>query len=175
MPGDRDRSETGAGGAGGDYGRPRATGDPSVPSASARPPGRVGSGLLAASKFLGRLAQLDRPALGEAVQTWHRTVVADSAAWFGAETAVARAVHEARRHAEQEILLRHMADLFIRAPWFSAEQPDARIDAAAPAGEYVATLAMLAVLARDRLTGSEFEMLYRPFARRIPLEELEQE
>jgi len=162
---------------GGSRGRERRRTGAAEPLVAARPAARAasGAGLSAASKFLGRFAQLDLLTLGDAIHRWHRTVTEDGDAWFEAEDAVAQAVHDARRHPDQEILLRHMADLFLREPWFTAAQPGARIRAAEPAGQYVATLAMLAVLVRDRLDPQEFELLYRPFASVVPVSELERE
>jgi hypothetical protein len=133
------------------------------------------AGLPAASKFVGRLAQLDLRSLGEAIAAWRAAVASTDAAWFDAEAAVAGAIAAANRHTEQRILVGYIGDLFVDSRWFSAEAPGTLIGAAEPAAQYVATLAMLALLVRDRLAPGEFELLYRPFARLIPPDTLARE
>jgi hypothetical protein len=133
---------------------------------------RARDNALAAAKFLGRIAQLELEQLGVAVQAWHSAVGRD---WFAAEDAVAQAVIDSARAAEQEVLLEHIAQLFRSVPWFTPEEPGARVNASEPSGQYVTTLAMLALLVRDRLSPAEFELLYRPFATLIPTEELDRE
>lgn len=156
--------------------------DPSGQSAGAReipdaaPVRRaVMAGLAPASKFLGRLAQLDLETLGRAIHAWHRVATDEATAWYEAEAAVADAVERTRRYAEQEMLLRHMATLFLSRIWFREAAPGARIRAAEPAGQYVATLSMLALLVRDGLHEQQFALLYAPFVDIIPLEQLERE
>ena len=129
-------------------------------------------GLIPASKFIGRLALLDLDQLGEAIQRWHRTAAEHGDAWFVAEAAVADGVERTRRHTEQSVLLRHMGNLFLSKSWFTAAAPGARIRAAEPAGQYVATLAMLAILVRDGITPAQFDLVYHPFHAIIPLAEL---
>ena len=133
------------------------------------------AGVLSASKFLGRLAQLDLATLGKAVDAWRHAVTSATDAWFEAEGAVAQGVLRSHRHREQEVLLGHMTDLFRRAAWFKREAPGARIHSSEAGAQYVATLAMLALLVRDQLREQDFELLYRPFAQVIPTAELERE
>ena len=130
------------------------------------------AGLIPASKFLGRLSQLDFNTLGEAVRTWHRIAAESGDLWFIVEESVARAVHDSSRYTEQDVLLRHMSTLFLESTWFTSAQPGVRIRAAEPSAQYVATIAMLALLVRDRLLPDEFELLYRPFAGAIPVDAL---
>ena len=133
---------------------------------------RARLGAMAAAKFLGRIAQLEIEELGVAVRTCHR---AAGTAWFAAEDAVAQAITAAGRHAEQEVLLEQIAQLFRTVPWFTPAQPGARIHASEPSGQYVATIAMLALLVRDRIGPADFELLYAPFATLIPPVELDRE
>jgi len=139
------------------------------------PDGRDPFGVVVAAKFLGRLAQLDLTALGGAIREWHHAVVTGGDSWFAAESAVARAIAAGGRYAEQEALLGHIAQLFRQAPWFKPQMPGARVGATEPSGQYVATTAMLALLVRDQIEPHELELLYRPFATLIPIEELELE
>jgi hypothetical protein len=133
---------------------------------------RARAGAMAAAKFLGRIAQLELGELGVAVQAWHQ---AAGAAWFAAEDEVAQAITAAARDAEQEVLLEQIAHLFRSVKWFTPEQPGARIHASEPSGQYVCTIAMLALLVRDRIAPADFTLLYRPFATLIPTEELDRE
>jgi hypothetical protein len=128
------------------------------------------SGLVAS--FLRRLAQLSLSELGAAIHTWRAAVAEAPHAWFEAEEAVASAISAHHRHEAQELFLERIADVFRRAPWFDADAPGALIRAAEPGGQYVATLAMLALLVSDRLTPERLCLLYRPFARSIPIAEL---
>lgn len=134
---------------------------------------------LAASKFIGRLAQLDLAAVSAAVRSWHEIMRAESDAWFAAERATAHAVSSAGRRAEQEILLGHVAECFRRAVWYRRTQPQAppevRVGSTEASAQYLATVAMVALLVRDCLDPYGFELLYRPFARHIPVEELARE
>ena len=130
------------------------------------------AGLIPASKFLGRLSLLDIESLGEAIHLWHRTATESGDEWFSAEASIADAVHASRRYTEQDVLLRHMSTLFLESSWFTSAQPGVRIRASEPSAQYVATIAMLAVLVRDRLTITAFELLYRPFSKLIPVDTL---
>jgi len=137
--------------------------------------GRDPFGVVVAAKFLGRLAQLDLAALGEAIFEWRRAVVRDGDGWFAAESAVARAIADSGRYAEQEVLLGHITQLFRQGPWFKPQMPGVRVGATEPSGQYVATTAMLALLVRDQIGAHELELLYQPFAAFIPIVELELE
>jgi hypothetical protein len=151
--------------------RGRAPTPATGPDAEPRAPRLVPS----PAKFLGRLSQLDLDALGNAVHAWRSAVAASSDAWFAAEESVARAITSGRHHDEQEVLLRHITDLFRRGPWFKPDAPGARIGAVEASGQYVATTAMLAVLVYPEIEAREFELLYHPFARLVPVSELGRE
>ena len=131
--------------------------------------------LTAASKFLGRLAQLEFATLGEVVQRRHRVMAQSHDAWFDAERAVADAVSDAQRHPEQEVLLVHIAEVFRSAPWYKTRHPSSRVGSTEASGQYVATVALLALLVRDRVPPDAFDLLYAPLAGVIPLGLLERE
>ncbi len=141
----------------------------------------------AARKFVGRLAQLDPEAVYASVQTWREAMREDLGAWFAAEEAVARAVVASGRHDEQRPLLMHVAEAFAYGVWYGAgyggrarltlgeSAPELRVRATEASGQYLATVAMLALLVRDHLEPEAFEVLYRPFAALIPVDELRRE
>jgi hypothetical protein len=137
------------------------------------------SGMGASLKFVGRVAQLDLAAVSEAIASWRETMRHDSGTWFAAEEAVARAVVLSGRRAEQQPLLMHVADAFSRIVWYGGrgarareQAPELRVQASEASGQYLATLAMLALLVREELEPSIFALLYEPFAPFIPLDEL---
>ena len=138
------------------------------------------SGMGASLKFVGRVAQLDLDAVSEVIASWRQTMRHDSSAWFAAEEAVARAVVLSGRRAEQQPLLMHVADAFSRIVWYGGgrgarareQAPELRVQASEASGQYLATLAMLALLVRDQLEPSTFALLYEPFAPFVPLDEL---
>lgn len=138
----------------------------------------------AASKFIGRLAQLDIAQVRSAIGAWRSIMRGEYVAWFAAERSAARAISASGRSAEQDILLDHVAECFRRAIWYSRrrsgeaherEPAEETVQATEASGQYVATVAMLALLVRDRLAAAEFGLLYRPFVELIPPEELDRE
>lgn len=164
--------------------------DPRVPSSAAslpRPGARTdaaaeaapgSSGRGAALKFVGRLAQLDLDGVRTAMDAWRDTMRHNSAAWFAAEEALAHAVVRSGRRGEQEPLLIHVAEAFTRLVWYGqraradhergAPAPEMRAGGTEATGQYLATLAMLALLVRDHLEDATFALLYRPFAALVP-------
>ena len=129
----------------------------------------------AARRFVGRLAQLDVAAARTAVADWHQTMRAEPEAWFASEEALGQAVVSSGRRVEQEPLLMDVAQAFARAVWYGPEArgahvpaPELRVRSSEAAGQYLATVAMLAVLVRDHLEPATFARLYRPFAAFIP-------
>lgn len=136
------------------------------------------AGTRTALKFVGRLAQLDLDAVCAVVASWHQTMRAETDAWFAAEEALGEAVVASGRRAEQEPLLMHVAQAFARAVWYGPEgrraapAPERRVGATEATGQYLATLAMLALLTRDHIEATTFDLLYRPFAAHIPPAEL---
>jgi hypothetical protein len=137
------------------------------------------NGVRAASKFVGRVSQLDAEAIRAAIQAWHDVMRAETDAWFSAERAAGHAILVSGRTAEQEILLDRLAECVLRGVWYRDAHgqrpatPEDRVGATEASGQYVATVAMLAVLVRDHLAAAQFALLYRPFATLIPLQELE--
>lgn len=133
------------------------------------------AGVRAASKFVGRVSQLDAAAVRAAVHAWRDVMRTESEAWFAAERAAAHAVLSAGRTAEQEILLGHLADAVLRTVWYRAgagHTPEARVGATEASGQYIGSIAVVALLVRDHLTAPDFALLYRPFAAVIRLDEL---
>ncbi len=165
--------------------RSERRGDPRREARGDRPadaaPGAAGRA--AASKFVGRVAQLEPEAVRAVVGTWRETMRAESAAWFAAEEAVAQALVASGRHHEQGPLLMYIAEAFAHHVWHSgrahltlgAPAPEQRVRATEASGRYLGTLAMLALLVRDHLEPATFEMLYRPFATLVPGAELARE
>jgi hypothetical protein len=137
--------------------------------------------VLAASKFVGRVSLLDADALRTAVAIWHNVMRADSDVWFAAERATAEAIVKAGRAAEQEMLIGGLSDHFLRRVWYGgvpgreARTPERRVGATEATGQYIATVAMLALLVRDQLAQADFDVLYSPFAQIIRAEELARE
>jgi hypothetical protein len=56
-----------------------------------------------------------------------------------------------------------------------APPPELHVRATEASGQYLGTLAMLALLVRDRLDAPTFARLYRPFAPHVPVAELGRE
>ena len=146
-----------------------------------QPPASAGGrgGLGAALKFVGRVSQLDIDAVAGALAAWRQSMRADASGWFAAEEAVARAVVSSGRHADQKPLLMHMADAFAHLVWYGgraarehAPPPELRVQGSEASGQYLTTLAMLALLVRDQLEPATFALLYEPFAPYVPLDEL---
>lgn len=157
---------------------PEARARPAGAGSNERLRGRATAGIreqdaaLAARKFLGRLAQLGLDDLGATVRRWHGLV---GTRWFDAEAALTQAMHETDRYAQQESWLGELAAIFQRRPWFSRSMPGIDIGASDASSQYVATIAMLALLVRDQMSAADFALLYEPFAAVIPIEALERE
>jgi hypothetical protein len=137
----------------------------------------------AALRFVGRLALLDHEAVRDAVVAWRESMRDDASAWFAAEEAVARAVVTSGRHHEQRPLLIPLAEAFAYSVWYRGRPqltlgesaPELRVHATEASGQYLGTLAMLALLVRDHLDAATFDLLYRPFAALIPAADLGRE
>jgi hypothetical protein len=118
----------------------------------------------------------------DAVAAWRASMHDDAAAWFAAEEAVARAVVTSGRHHEQRPLLIPLAEAFAHGVWYRGypeatlgDAPELRVHATEASGQYLGTLAMLALLVRDHVEPATFDLLYRPFARLIPAADLGRE
>ncbi len=161
---------------------PAAAPNVSARDAGARHAGVPGvSGPAPARMFVGRLAQLDLAAVRAVVADWHQTMREEARAWLAAEEALAQAVVASGRRDAQRPLLLYVAQAFARAVWYGPEAraggvaPETRVGASEASGQYIATVATLALLARDHLEPAAFEILYRPFVPFIPPAELGRE
>lgn len=125
-------------------------------------------------EFVGRSAQLDLNAVRGAVQSWHAIMREEASAWFAAKKTLGNAVVSSGRRRVQEPLLLYVAQAFARAVWYGPEAgragaaPDTQVGASDATGQYLATVAVLALLVRDHLAPATFDLLYRPFATLIP-------
>jgi hypothetical protein len=155
---------------GSEHGRRSGLGAPQGPS-------DVIAGRGAAARFVGRVAQLDHEAVRDAVAAWRQNMRSAYDTWFAAEDAVAQAIVRSGRHIEQRPLLIHMADAFSQRVWVGRPRVESGaaervVHATEASGQYLATLAMLAILVRDHLDVATFEQVYQPFAALIPITEL---
>jgi hypothetical protein len=140
-------------------------------------PNHTIAGRGAAARFVGRVAQLDLAAVQHAVATWRQRMRVGYDGWFAAEDAVAQAIVRSGRQIEQRPLLIHMADAFSQRVWTGGHRDDTGaaeqlVRATEASGQYLATLAMLALLVRDHLDAATFDRVYEPFAALIPIKEL---
>ncbi|HUQ83634.1 MAG TPA: hypothetical protein VM076_20950 [Gemmatimonadaceae bacterium] len=130
---------------------------------------------------MGRVSLLDADGLRTVVSVWHNVMRAQTDVWFAAERATGEAIVTAGRAVEQEVLIGAISDHFLRRVWYraapgqEARTPERRVGATEATGQYVGTLAMLALLVRDQLAQADFDVLYSPFAELIPAEELARE
>jgi len=86
-----------------------------------------------------------------------------------AEAAVAAAINDLRLRKAQLPLLADIAELFQRAPWFRS-YGDARADGFTDASaQYVVTIGVLSLLARAGIDPADFDLLYEPIGRAVPL------
>ena len=171
-----DRAE-GTSGPGNDRARDDATGQLGLPHEedaldSLPEEERRRRGLAAASTFLGRFSQLDVGELREPVERWRRAVSLANRQWFAAEKGVAQAMGTTGRQAEQERLLEQLVAALHRSGWFRSPASIELIGASVASIHYTATLAVLALLLRDQLSGREFALLYSPYASLIAADEL---
>src|SRR3954454_2317777 len=100
--------------------------------------------------FLDRLEALDLRDLGAAIRRWH-SFVGDK--WFEAERALSQAISDTHAHRAQRRIIDRLSELFRLARWFTPEAPGAVIGASDASGQYVATVASLALLVREALPG----------------------
>jgi hypothetical protein len=121
---------------------------------------------LAVRQFLEAIQRLTMDQWKEVIAAW-RTTVTD--AWHDADSAVAAAVSDSERRQAREDLLSELADITRRIRWNSGEPTGASAQATESTAHYVASLAALALLVRDRITRQSFDALYRPFMGVIPL------
>jgi hypothetical protein len=157
---------------------PHPPGTPRRPAGEGAGQARRHGGPDVARRFVGRVALLDLGAVRAIADSWHRSMREGSDAWFAAEEAVGQAVIMSGRHGQQRPLLMAVADVFANSVWYGpaarsgGAPPERRVGATEATGQYLTTLAMLALLVRDHLEPPTFELLYQPFAVPIPPAEL---
>jgi hypothetical protein len=128
--------------------------------------GRAERGRVAAMAFLDAVARLRFEEWGPIIARWRAVAVSDS--WFAAEAASAGEIRGDLLHVMQDEIVARIYALFKQAPWFTASAPGARIGALEPAGQYVATVAAIALLVGESLAEEELATLYAPFEQAIP-------
>jgi hypothetical protein len=121
---------------------------------------------LAVRQFLEALQRLTIGQWREVIEAW-RTTVTD--AWHDAGSAVAAAVTESDRRQAREELLSELGDITRRIRWEHGDTAGNSMQAIESTAHYVASLAALALLVRDRITRRDFDALYLPFMGVIPL------
>ena len=121
---------------------------------------------LAARRFLEAIQRLSTEQWGEVIEAW-RTTVTD--AWHDASAAVGAAVMESDRRQAREELLSELGEITKRMRWNRGDRAGNATQALESTAHYVASLAALALLVRDRIARHEFDALYRPFRGVIPL------
>ena len=117
-------------------------------------------------RFLEAIQRLTIEQWREVIEAW-RTTVTD--AWHDAGSAVAAAVTESNRRQAREELLSELGDITRRMRWDAGEAASTWTQPIESTAHYVASLAGLALLVRDRITRGEFDALYLPFTGVIPV------
>ena len=121
---------------------------------------------LAVTQFLEAIQRLTIAEWKEVVGAWRATV---TDAWHEADAAVAAAVADSERRQAREEVLSELGDITRRIRWNGGEATGTSAQATESTAQYVASLAALALLVRDRITRHYFDALYRPFMGVIPL------
>ena len=121
---------------------------------------------LAVRQFLEAIQELTVDQWREVIAAWRATV---TDAWHNADSAVAAAVAASERRQAREDLLSELGDITRRIRWNGGETTGSSAQATESTAHYLASLAVLALLVRDRITRREFDALYLPFMGVIPL------
>jgi hypothetical protein len=125
---------------------------------------------LAVRGFLEAIQRLTIGQWREVIDAWRATV---TDAWHDAGSAVDAAVQHGDRRQAREELLSELGDITRRTRWNNGERAGDTMQAIQSTAHYVASLAALALLVRDRITRQEFDALYHPFMGVIPLATIE--
>jgi hypothetical protein len=120
---------------------------------------------LAVKRFLEAIQRLTIEQWREVIGAW-RTMVTD--AWHDASAAVAVAVTESDRRQAREELLSELGEITRRVRWNGGEGAGSFTQPIESTAHYVASLAGLALLVRDRIPRQNFDELYLPFMGVIP-------
>ena len=115
----------------------------------------------AVRRFLEAIERLTIEQWREVMTAW-RTTVTDT--WHDAASAVDAAVRDSNRRQAREELLSELGDITRRMRWDRGHPTGDASQAIESTAHYVASLAALALLVRDRITRQEFDALYLPFA-----------
>lgn len=121
---------------------------------------------LVVRRFLEAMQGLTIEEWREVIEAW-RTTVTD--AWHDAGSAVAAAVTASDRRQAREELLSELGDITRRMRWDRGDTASDSMQAIESTAHYVASLAALALLVRDRITRHDFDALYFPFRGIIPV------
>jgi hypothetical protein len=117
-------------------------------------------------QFLEAIQRLTSDEWKEVISAWRSTV---TDAWHDADSAVAAAVAESERRQAREELLSELGDITRRIRWNGGPTTGSSAQTTESTAHYVASLAALALLVRDRITRRQFDALYLPFMGVIPL------
>jgi hypothetical protein len=121
---------------------------------------------LVVRRFLEATQRLSVEQWKDVIAAW-RTTVTD--AWHEADAAVAAAVAASERRQAREELLSELQDIIRRVRWNGADWTGRSREATESTAHYLASLAGVALLVRDRIAHREFDALYLPFMGVIPL------
>ena len=121
---------------------------------------------LAVRWFLEATQRLTVEQWKEVIAAW-RAAVTD--AWHEADAAVAAAVAASERRQAREELLSELQDIITRVRWNGADWTGSSRAATESTAHYLASLAGVALLVRDRIAHREFDARYLPFRGVIPL------
>lgn len=121
---------------------------------------------LAVRPFLEATQRLTVEQWREVIAAWRATV---TDAWHEADAAVAAAVAASERRQAREELLSELQDIIRRVRWNDADWTGSSREATESTAHYLASLAGVALLVRDRIAHREFDALYFPFMGIIPL------
>jgi hypothetical protein len=130
-----------------------------------------GPNSLLVDRFFDRLELLLPTDVARVVETW-RTSFSEGSNWSGAEDAVNTAIARTQRRAAQWRLQERLFDLFRGTAWLKSWQTAPSGPAAEAAGQYLAAIAILALVVADEIALRDFAVLYEPFADVIPLDDL---